>query len=68
LAGVAIAIVPPLELELAFDAVLVLLVLPPLAAALELLEELLLDPHAATATAETTAARLQTSRLHLICI
>jgi hypothetical protein len=46
----------------------VLLVLPPLAAALELLEELLLDPHAARATAETTAARLQTSRLYLICI
>jgi hypothetical protein len=66
-AGVAIAIVPPLELEL--DE---LVDDPPLLALLALvvllLEELLLDPHAATTTAETTATKLHASRLYFMCI
>jgi hypothetical protein len=56
-AGVAIAMCPPLELELVvLDALVPLVVLE------------LLDPHAATAAAETTAANPQASRLYLMCI
>jgi hypothetical protein len=53
LAGVAIAIVPPLEPELE----------PPEDAAAVVLLDELLDPHAVTTTARTTAARHQASRL-----
>jgi hypothetical protein len=56
LAGVAIAIVPPDEDEL--ELVLVELEL--------VLDELLLDPHAATVMAPARAATLQISRLYLI--
>jgi hypothetical protein len=53
LAGVAIAMVPPDEDEL--ELLLELL-----------LDELLLEPHAATVPAAATAAMLQLSRLYLI--
>jgi hypothetical protein len=61
---VAIATVPPLELELELVAEAEAPPLVPLA----LLEDELVDPHAATRTAKTAAARPEASRLRLLCI